>query len=217
LVGSLHNRQEYAEDIDPEVFPPHKFLKSVHNTVIEGFWNWLKDKCGVNIKDHILRGQEEHFFNPADELHAYSPFPPALFTQCSHLLLSQVFYWVFVPLVQAELNGFQEWWNQHRVRTQHEKNMPSGHVPSNTFANPGAWGGIDCGIKVPREKIQALRSHLEQEGGSRSSHLDFVSVDFSALATLAHSTFHLPSINWQNSWHVFGQLVDAIQLVQGEL
>lgn len=39
-------------------------MKSVHNTVIEGFWRWLREKAGGSMKVHLLRGKDEHIFNP---------------------------------------------------------------------------------------------------------------------------------------------------------
>lgn len=46
-------------------------IKSVHNTVIEGFWRQFKEKSGLNLKDFLLRGKEGHLFNPHDLLHEY--------------------------------------------------------------------------------------------------------------------------------------------------
>jgi hypothetical protein len=40
-----------------------------------------------------------------------------------------LFYWIFVPVVQAALDEFCIWWNQRVVRWQSDKDMPSGHVP----------------------------------------------------------------------------------------
>ncbi|KAF7301184.1 hypothetical protein MIND_00682900 [Mycena indigotica] len=35
-------REIFAPNIDPDVYPAHICVKSVHNTVIEAFWRWLK-------------------------------------------------------------------------------------------------------------------------------------------------------------------------------
>ncbi|KAJ6598223.1 hypothetical protein DFH09DRAFT_1071261 [Mycena vulgaris] len=37
-------REYFAPNIDPAIFAAYMVLKSVHNTVIEGFWRWLKTK-----------------------------------------------------------------------------------------------------------------------------------------------------------------------------
>lgn len=64
-------REIYAPDIDPTLFLFHVMIKSVHNTVIEGFWRQFKEKSGLNLKDFLLHGKEGHLFNPHDPLHEY--------------------------------------------------------------------------------------------------------------------------------------------------
>ncbi|KAJ7842678.1 hypothetical protein B0H14DRAFT_3691662 [Mycena olivaceomarginata] len=76
----------FAPAIDPAVYPAHKSIKSVHNTVIEAFWRWLLQKLGINLRDHILRGKNEHIFDPNVAFHR------------------DLFNWIFPPLVQAELD-----------------------------------------------------------------------------------------------------------------
>jgi len=39
------------------------FLKSVHNTVIEAFWRWLREKKGDELKIKVTRGERDHIFN----------------------------------------------------------------------------------------------------------------------------------------------------------
>jgi hypothetical protein len=39
----------FAPDIDPAVYPAHKSIKSVHNTIIEAFRRWLHEKLGINL------------------------------------------------------------------------------------------------------------------------------------------------------------------------
>ncbi|KAJ7772470.1 hypothetical protein B0H16DRAFT_1714663 [Mycena metata] len=59
-------REIYAADIDKDLYPFHVLIKSIHNTVIEGFWRQLKEKLGLNLKDFLLRGKVEHLFNAHD-------------------------------------------------------------------------------------------------------------------------------------------------------
>ncbi|KIJ43852.1 hypothetical protein M422DRAFT_60274 [Sphaerobolus stellatus SS14] len=182
-------REGAAPQIDSEVFPAHKYIKSVHNTVIEAFWHWLLEKLGYNIKDHILQGQNENIFNPINPIHIH------------------IFYWIFVPLVQAELNKFQLYWNTHHIRLQPGKQMPSGHVPNHVFSDPASHGGEDLGIKVNPEVVQALRQHLEEEEGSRTKHLPFVSEEFAEAASTVSEELNLPSPSWENSWDIFAKIV----------
>ena len=56
-------RSVFAPDIDPDMVIDRYYtiLKSIHNTIIEVFWRWLKEKLGLNLKVVILKG--EHIYN----------------------------------------------------------------------------------------------------------------------------------------------------------
>lgn len=181
-------REVFAPEIDPDIYPEHVFLKSVHNTVIEGFWRWLREKAGVNIKEHILRGKHEHIFDASVPFH------------------HDLFNWIFPPLVQAELDEFRTWWNQHRVRFQPDKNMPSGHVPIDVLEHPELHGGLDCRIQVPDIAIEDLREYLTEEVGSRGSTLDWVTDEFSVFAKEVHGIIGAPKITFTNSWIIFAKM-----------
>ncbi|KAJ7453495.1 hypothetical protein FB451DRAFT_1050178 [Mycena latifolia] len=192
-VGWLHAFQAvlryvlemFAPDIDPEVYPPNACIKSVHNTVIEAFWRWLRVKCGMNLKDHILRGKVERIFDPSVPFHR------------------ELFNWIFPPLVQAELDDFRIYWNQHKIRAQANKNMPSGHVPADALEHPELFGGISCFIKVPQETLKELRAFLTEEVGPREDHLRWVAEDFAKIAEEVHRSLGSPKITLENSWVIF--------------
>ncbi|KAJ6507923.1 hypothetical protein C8R47DRAFT_62272 [Mycena vitilis] len=186
-------REKFAPEIDLDVYPSHAFVKSVHNTIIEAFWRWLHEKLGFQLKDLILRGQVDHIFN------AHVPFHRDLFN------------WIFPPLVQAELDEFRVYWNQHRIRDQPKKNMPSGHVPADALEHPEFFGGINCLIKVPPETVQDLRSFLTEEVGPRDEHLAWVSTEFAAIADAVHESLGHPKITLENSWSIFGLMSSGIE------
>ncbi|KAJ7705155.1 hypothetical protein B0H14DRAFT_3645885 [Mycena olivaceomarginata] len=62
-------REIYAADIDIALYPFHVLIKSIHNTVIEEFWQQLQEKLGLNLKDFLLHGKVEHLFNAHDPWH----------------------------------------------------------------------------------------------------------------------------------------------------
>ncbi|KAJ7171949.1 hypothetical protein C8R46DRAFT_991860 [Mycena filopes] len=183
-------RETFAPGIDPHIFALFMVLKSVHNTVIEGFWRWLRVKMGLNLKLIILRGKQDHIFD------SNVPFHAALF------------YWIFVPLIQQELDEFREWWNIHRVQFQADKNMPSGHVPAHVFEHPSHVGGLDCRIKILQEAVAELREYLTEEVGSRDSHLRWpgVTVEFEALAEQAWAGIGSPKLLLESAWETFAQM-----------
>ncbi|KAJ7874312.1 hypothetical protein B0H14DRAFT_3083423 [Mycena olivaceomarginata] len=186
-------REVFAPNIDPDVYPSHTFVKSVHNTIIEAFWRWLHEKLGFNLKDHILRGQVDHIFN------SNVPFHRSLFN------------WIFPPLVQAELDEFRVYWNQHKIRSQQMKNMPSGHVPADVLEHPEFYGGINCRIEVPQDTVHLLREALSEEVGPREQHLAWVTEEFSTMADAVHEAMGSPKITLENSWNIFSQMSNLIE------
>ncbi|KAK7034908.1 hypothetical protein R3P38DRAFT_2911966 [Favolaschia claudopus] len=185
-------RTTFAPDIDPEVYPVCRLIKSVHNTIIEAFWRWLKDKLGRNLKEFILIGKRERIFSPDIDFHV------------------SLFYWIFIPLLQAKLDEFRLWWNHHRVRVQIEKNMPSGHVPADAFAHPKNFGGIDCRTSVPQAAVDDMRQMLTEEVGSRESHLSWFTLEFAELAEQVYLHIGKPTLSLETAWGVFQQMAQPI-------
>ncbi|KAJ7092528.1 hypothetical protein C8R43DRAFT_1049877 [Mycena crocata] len=186
-------RERFAPDIDLDIYPAHAGIKSVHNTIIEAFWRWLRVKLGINLFDHVIRGKTERIFDPNVAFHR------------------DLFNWIFPPLIQGELDEFRVYWNQHRIRAQPNKTMPSGHVPVDALEHPEIYGGINCFIKIPKETIDNLREVLTQEVGPRSDHLQWVDDEFSSLAESVHKSIGSPKITLNNSWEIFAQMSICIE------
>ncbi|KAJ7025817.1 hypothetical protein C8F04DRAFT_1298905, partial [Mycena alexandri] len=186
----------YAADIDKDLYPFHVLIKSIHNTVIEGFWRQLKEKLGLNLKDFLLRGKIEHLFNAHDPWH------------------EPLFYWIFAPLIQAELDNFKLWWNHHRVRHQHEKILPSGHVPAHALEFPELFGALDCRITIPQEAINNLREQLTEEEGPREDYQTWpgLTPEFSVYAVDVYSRIGQPELNLAHGWDVFVEMARMIAL-----
>ncbi|KAK7001196.1 hypothetical protein R3P38DRAFT_3327246 [Favolaschia claudopus] len=120
-----------------------------------------------------------------------------------------LFYWIFVPLLQAKLDKFRLWWNHHRVRVQIEKNIPTGHVPADAFAHPKNFGGIDCRISVP-PAVDDVRQMLTEEVGSRGSHLSWFTLEFAGLAEQVYLHIGKPTLSLETAWGVFQQMAQPI-------
>ncbi|KAJ7767045.1 hypothetical protein DFH07DRAFT_737051 [Mycena maculata] len=186
-------RDTFAPEIDPEVYPSAAFLKSVHNTVIEAFWRWLREKWGINMREHILRGKNERIYVSEVPFHR------------------DLFNWIFPPLIQSQLDEFRVYWNQHVIRAQPDKEMPSGHAPADALEHPGLFGGLDCGIRVPKEALQELREALTEEVGPRESLLAWVSPEFDQMARTVFQTLNISKITIEDSWDVFSEMSRKIE------
>ncbi|KAJ7731684.1 hypothetical protein DFH07DRAFT_968678 [Mycena maculata] len=116
--------------------------------------------------------------------------------------------YALAPVIQAELDDFVQWWNNHRVRHQHEKIMPSGHVPSHAMDYPELFGGLDCRIKIPPEAIADLREQLETEEGPKSDFQAWpgLTEEFNLCASEVYVAIGEPGIKLANTWDVFVQM-----------
>ncbi|KAJ6562677.1 hypothetical protein B0H10DRAFT_1844537, partial [Mycena sp. CBHHK59/15] len=191
-IQDVLHRHAFAPDIDPKIYPVCRLIKSVHNKIIEGFWRWFKEKKGLNLKTVILVGKQQRIFSPIVEFHL------------------PLFYWIFVPLLQAELDEFRRFWNHQRVRTQPEKNMPSGHVPYDVLDHPQNYGGLDCRIPVPQEAVDGLRKMVTEDVGPREDHLSWVSNDFNNLAHAIYEQIGKPELSLSTAWDVFQAMLEPM-------
>ncbi|KAJ6529495.1 hypothetical protein DFH09DRAFT_1020030 [Mycena vulgaris] len=192
-IQDVLRRHAFAPDINPEIYPVCRLIKSVHNTIIEGFWRWFKEKKGLNLKTVILVGKQERIFSPIVEFHLWTV-----------VLLD------FVPLLQAELDEFRRFWNHHRVRSQPEKNMPSGHVPYNALDHPQNYGGLDHRIPVPQEAVNDLRKMVTENIGPREDHLSWVSNDFNNLAHAIYKQIGKPELSLSTAWDGFQAMLEPM-------
>ncbi|KAJ7795901.1 hypothetical protein B0H14DRAFT_3114586 [Mycena olivaceomarginata] len=171
-----------APGIDPLVYAVYMVLNSVHNTVIEGFWCWLRSKMGLNLKGFITRGKQDCVFDSNVAFH-------------------------------EQLDEFGAWWNNHRVRLQHNKNMLSGHILVLAFEHPDHLGRIDCRIHVPKEAVIELCELLTEEVGSRKSHLSWpgVTLEFATMAQAIWEDIGSTAMSVDSAWDVFAQMSDVIE------
>lgn len=113
--------------------------------------------------------------------------------------------------MQASLDEFRIWWNQHTIRRQANKDMPSGHVPQDAVDHPEMFGGIDCLIQVPHDVIDDLRQYLTEEVGPRDQFLQFYPYDFEPVASQAYQIIGSPQISLITAWSVFTKMSDVIE------
>ncbi|KAH6893869.1 hypothetical protein BKA70DRAFT_1439932 [Coprinopsis sp. MPI-PUGE-AT-0042] len=184
-------RRLLAPDIDPDVFPTVMGLASVHNTVIESLWAWLRKTLGHNLKDIILEGKVSRIYL---QHRAYHP---------------SLFYWIFVPLIQAQLNEFQRYWNHHVVRRQHDKHMPSGHVPIDalqfpTKYDPNAWHS---------DVLETLERLLVAQLGPREQYFRWYSDDFDEVARAAYNKLGKPQMHLTTAWALFKEISNILDRV----
>ncbi|XP_013415568.1 uncharacterized protein LOC106177367 isoform X6 [Lingula anatina] len=94
---------------------------------------------------------------------------------------------VYLPLIQHDIDAFQLWWNNHKIRHQRQVWLPTGAAPNDIYAFPHLYGGHQCGFTVSdRDLAEVAREKtLNYEQSAR------VPQDFYNEATNFTATNHL--------------------------
>lgn len=207
MVTSL----DAAPEFSLEEWPQFIQVQSKKNTPIEGFWRWKRNGEGHSVREALLVGKAEGIFNPSDDLHVYvAAFSvESIVSSCP---CSQVFNWLWPPLVQERLDLFREYWNNHMVRHQKKKLLPSGTSPRQLWVAPQSAraSARDCSVVVSQDKVCALRAEIGGQDG-RAAAFRFVSAEFQAEADLALGELGFPPITLTSAWDVFVLIVDALR------
>ncbi|KDQ11750.1 hypothetical protein BOTBODRAFT_176943 [Botryobasidium botryosum FD-172 SS1] len=181
LMYALANalREEFSPHIDIEEVPAHRFLRSVHNILIERGWRLLQIQWGDNVYNEFKRG-EGTVYDPGN---------------ARHYKLTQ---WLWPKLIQQELDELKEKFNSHRVRRDHKKVLPSGVSPNEAYLLPHLYGGVRCLQPVDHAVIKEL---MEAVGGE--SLVQFVTPEYAAAAEEVFEHLGVENLSLQNVWSVF--------------
>ncbi|KZS89178.1 hypothetical protein SISNIDRAFT_469465 [Sistotremastrum niveocremeum HHB9708] len=139
-------REEADPTMDTDVVPAHLFLRSLKNIVIERSWkDWLRER-GRNLGLFFTRNSGVAGFVPENPIH-----------RC-------LANWIWVPLIQQELDKFVSKYNSRKIRRLKEKVGPSGASHNRTFNFPELFDGKSQLIEVDGKVIDILLA--VHEGGS---------------------------------------------------
>ncbi|KAH7889503.1 hypothetical protein F5I97DRAFT_1844707 [Phlebopus sp. FC_14] len=193
-TGIMYGNQEalrtvFAPDIDVNEYPPFLFLKSIHNTPIEGLWHWFAKTQGINMKTLIQSGRNDGIYHPNKDLH------------------KQLFYWLWPQILQEQLDKFVEYWNNHCIRYQKDKPNPSGTTPRHAFTAPQACGGQDCKVAVMQDVLDALRVAIPV---SQKESMCWVSDDFAEMAGRVYIEIGCPDLVPKSGWTIFSQMEEIL-------
>ncbi|KAJ7508130.1 hypothetical protein B0H11DRAFT_1704579, partial [Mycena galericulata] len=89
--------------------PAFVALKSTDNIPIESSRHLFTSCIGLDIKQIILLGKTLNYFPPGLQLRI------------------DLFNWLWPKIVQLSLDGFVDYWNNHKIQTQRNKLLPSFH------------------------------------------------------------------------------------------
>ncbi|KAJ7465857.1 hypothetical protein B0H11DRAFT_1733608 [Mycena galericulata] len=109
-------------DVSFKDAPPFIALKSTDNIPIESSCHLFTNYVGLDIKQIILLGKTLNYFNPGVQHHI------------------DLFNWLWPKIIQRSLDEFVDYWNNHKIRTQRNKLLPSGFSPNYICDFPEKFG-----------------------------------------------------------------------------
>ncbi|THU88708.1 hypothetical protein K435DRAFT_679314 [Dendrothele bispora CBS 962.96] len=185
-------RNIYAPELSFETHPPFVALKSSDNVPIESSWENLRKYNGRDLKEAILmtKDADKRYFNPLNPVHI------------------NLFNWVWPKVTHVSVQEFKEYWNNHCVRNQPNKILPSGVRPTAVFDFPEHYGLKHCGIKVDKEVVRHLRNQLEK---SREECFSWVSDEFNLKAQEAYEKLGSPKFEIVSGWTLFCEMLPLVQ------
>ncbi|KAJ7501192.1 hypothetical protein B0H11DRAFT_1855566 [Mycena galericulata] len=185
-AAHLALRQHCMPDISSEDAPPFVALKSTDNIPIESSWHLFTNYIGLDIKQIILLGKSLNYFHPGLQLHI------------------DLFNWLWPKIIQLSLDNFVDYWNNHKIRTQRNKLLPSVFSPNYICDFPEKFGLTHFGVSAPQHLIDALRQNIPK---SRDECYRWVSDEFEAKAWEVYDQIGGPKFVLTEGWTIFCQML----------
>ena len=122
-------------------------------------------------------------------------------------LASNLVQWLWSSLIQRELDKLRDSFNNHKVRSDRNKLLPSGQSPNVVMALYKQYGGTNCLQPVDIHLVDELMQGLGGEDLIR-----FVPLEFEQRATRAlHSIgMTLQDLSLENVWDVYTDVHDLL-------
>lgn len=122
---------------------------------IERYWKEIHERMEKFFKRQLLELLERGHYDPEDEDDR------------------NILAFIYIPIVQREVNIFIELWNNSRTRFQKNTLMPDG-IPNFIYTNPEEYGMVDQGWEVSTDELQAAATVSEVLAVEQ----DYVPTDF---------------------------------------
>ncbi|KAJ7331314.1 hypothetical protein DFH08DRAFT_708282, partial [Mycena albidolilacea] len=153
-------RQQCMLELSLQEAPAFVALKSTDNIPIESLWHLFTNYVGLNLKEIILLGKSQSYFNPAFPLHI------------------DLFNWLWPKIVQYSLDDFVDYWNNHKIQTH---SLPSGVSPQFIYALPERFGLTHFRTPAPQDLVDTLCHNIPK---SREECYRWVSHEFEGVRDL---------------------------------
>ncbi|KAJ7878361.1 hypothetical protein B0H14DRAFT_3130022 [Mycena olivaceomarginata] len=140
----------------------------------------------LDIKQILLLGKSHNYFNSAYQLHI------------------DLFNWLWPKIIQLALDNFLDYWNNHKIRTQRNKLLPSGFSPNYICDFPEKFALTHFGVAAPQPFINALRQNIPK---TQRECCRWVPDEFDAKASEVYAQIGEPKFVLTNGWTIFCQML----------
>ena len=177
--------------------------------LIEGLWHWFITSFGIDIKKVILQGKFTGIYNPGNPIHLCVVSFTLSHLKVKHQIHRQLFNWIWLQILQHQLDKFVEYWNNHKIQFQSTKPNMLGQTPQHAFTVPKA-PAEDCCIEVPQDAIEALCNTILV---SHDKAMWWVDPSFEEVERGAYLSIGSPSLsNMSTGWSIFSAMAAVIAL-----
>ncbi|PPR07995.1 hypothetical protein CVT24_002686 [Panaeolus cyanescens] len=181
-------REIFASHLPLDELAAHRFMQSINNITIERGWLSFRLQWGDNV--HLFWEAGAALYNPTDPKQKY------------------LVDWLWPTLIQQELDELRERLNNHVVRYNKDKKLPSGSSPNVNMALFGEKGGEWC-LQSISDSDMGIIQHLKDTAGGEEL-LWFVTPEYSARAQSIFDTLPYSKLSFQNVWHVFSDMLPLV-------
>ena len=120
-------------------------------------------------------------------------------------ILSGISHWLWGKIVQHRLDQAISESENHRVRKQAKRSLPSGGRRIDFYRNPGKWGGTDLLIPVGSDVVDALLEEYD-----RPEYTQFGSNSMVKLCDCLYDAINSPLPVAKDGWTIWKRMVQLL-------
>ncbi|KZT61204.1 hypothetical protein CALCODRAFT_412994, partial [Calocera cornea HHB12733] len=180
-IAKAHTALHHYHDPNLVGTIQHRWMRNRKNIKPEIAWSQLRRRFTPGFEDLLEHGVAQGWYNALDPTHRY------------------VFWWVFVPFLQAELDKWRDRHNNNRKRADRTKILPHG-APNLIFQCPEYFGEAQFHVQV---EANALSEVQRLYTPSEDSMLELVPAELQPVFDAAFEELGEPSIDHQTVWTVY--------------
>ncbi|RXK34689.1 hypothetical protein M231_06111 [Tremella mesenterica] len=170
----------------PLIPEAHQFLTSTSNITVERGWRRLSERFNSKFKTLISNAISAGIYLPGSQHHRL------------------IYFFLFSPLVNSELELYRLSVNRKPIRKQHGSSLPTGESPDTMFLSRGIY----CGIKLGQEGSEQVARWETMLGGTKA--LDFLDEEEWLWAEGLYDQVGRPLVTLSSVWDVFQSMASCI-------